>query len=149
VGLDYWIWAAQTSQLGSALAQSQEQAQPSAVAEPQSGQVQDRVTARLGQRRQLFGQSGRGGGIEFAVEKDDDPVIGTTAPGRHIAGVIRPDSAGQRMIRTALRWWQRLAHRPSSDRIECATGVWSGSNKPIATLTRKLTQVVARVQRSA
>jgi hypothetical protein len=104
VGLGYWIWAARTSRLGSALAQSREQAQPGAVAEPQSGQVQDRVTARLGQRRQLFGQSRRGGGIEFAIEKDDDPVIGTAAPRRHIAGVIRHDSAGRRMIRTALRW---------------------------------------------
>ena len=96
--------AVSTLLAGSALAQSQEQAQPGAVAEPQSGQVQDRVTARLVQRRQLFGQSGLGGGIEFAVEKDDDPVIGTAAPRRHIAGVICPASAGRRVIRTALRW---------------------------------------------
>ncbi len=62
------------------------------------------MTARLGQRHQSFGQAGCAGGIEFAVEKHDDPVIGTAAPRQHIAGVIRPDSAGRRMIRTALRW---------------------------------------------
>jgi hypothetical protein len=149
VGLDYWIWAARLPSWDRRWRNRRNRLSLAQSQKPQSGQVQDRVTARLGQRRQLFGQSGRGGGIEFAIEKDDDTVIGTAAPRRHIAGVIRPDSAGRRMIRTALRWQQRLARRPSSDRIECATGVWSGSNKPIATLARKLTQVVARVQRSA
>jgi hypothetical protein len=73
------------------LAQALEQVQPGAVAEPQSGQVQDQVTASLGQRHELPAQAGGGSDVQLSAERDDDRVTALlNGPAQR-----RPSRAGQ------------------------------------------------------